>query len=414
LKKKQKKILLLIPNVGFGGAQKVFFDLSKGLSMDFDITECVFNYDEEPVYKSGNKLISLNVNGGGNLFNKVWNFFLRIYKLRKIKKENSYDFCISYLEGADYVNILSKVNEKAICFIHGSKLYDQNIEGGIGRLRKKILIPLIYRHSDLIITVSDDIKREMILNFGQNEKKVISIPNFFDVDEILDRSREPIDNIYEELFLENRIVIAASRLARQKNLYGLLDVWKDVTITAGYSDLKTKLVILGDGELRDDLLLYAKSLNLRVYNIWDQRPISNQYDVYFMGYTDNPFKFISRSHLFVLSSSWEGFPMALCESMISGACAISTDCPTGPRQILNGISTSNYNLEEAEFAKYGILMPLLEGVNKKKRVKEWSTTINYLLTNKNIIHDYKEKGKERIDFFTQSKVMIRWIELLNS
>ena len=124
-----RNLLLLISNLGLGGAQRVFHDHSVELAKHYAVTEAVFNLDGGDMYPSGNEVRSLEVAGGGSPVEKIRNFGRRIGRLRTLKRRLHTDVCVSHLEGADYVNLLSKGPEKVVLCIHGSKLHDGNITG---------------------------------------------------------------------------------------------------------------------------------------------------------------------------------------------------------------------------------------------------------------------------------------------
>src|SRR5687767_2781547 len=113
-------ILIIIPNLGKGGAQQVFRDQLHFFATHSNVIGCVFNWDD--VFEDDRlpNIISLNVPAGNNMLSKIYCFLKRISALREIKKKNKIDFSISHLEGADYTNILSKRKEKIICWIHGT------------------------------------------------------------------------------------------------------------------------------------------------------------------------------------------------------------------------------------------------------------------------------------------------------
>src|SRR5688572_15352067 len=154
MSRERSKILIIIPNLGRGGAQQVFRDQLQFYSEKHDTLGCVFNWDDTFTDDRHSNIVSLDIPGGKNWPAKIFQFFKRVLALRKIKKQYNIEFSISHLEGADHVNLLSKKKEKVICWIHGTKAFDENIEGILGIIRKKILIPLTYRLSDKIITVS--------------------------------------------------------------------------------------------------------------------------------------------------------------------------------------------------------------------------------------------------------------------
>ena len=80
------KILLLIPNLGLGGAQRVFHDHSVELAKHYAVTEAVFNADGGDLYPSGNPIVSLEVSGGGGAVAKLQNFRRRISGLRRLRE----------------------------------------------------------------------------------------------------------------------------------------------------------------------------------------------------------------------------------------------------------------------------------------------------------------------------------------
>ena len=82
----KKRILMIIPNLGFGGAERVFYDLAYCLSKNYDVTECVFNFDNGHAYPSPNKMVSLNVPAGKNVVEKIWYFFPAHTEIKKTKK----------------------------------------------------------------------------------------------------------------------------------------------------------------------------------------------------------------------------------------------------------------------------------------------------------------------------------------
>ncbi|HEX8348800.1 MAG TPA: hypothetical protein VF598_02480, partial [Hymenobacter sp.] len=144
-------LILLIPNLGLGGAQRVFHDHSVELAKTYAVTEAVFNLEGGDLYPSGNAVVSLEVDGGGGALAKLQNFRRRINGLRRLRERLRPVACISHLEGADYVNLLSGGPGKIILCVHGSKLHDANIRGPLGWLRKKVLIPSLYNRADRIV-----------------------------------------------------------------------------------------------------------------------------------------------------------------------------------------------------------------------------------------------------------------------
>ena len=405
------RLLIIIPNRGMGGAQRAFHDHSVALSEYYQVTEVIFNEDEADFYPSGNSVRSLNVPGGGSPVAKIQNFWQRVTRLRDLKKELRCDVAVSHLEGADYINLLSKGREKAVVLIQGSKVHDRNISGAVGMLRKKVLMPWLYQRADKMVTVSRDIIPEMTETFGVPRHKLSAINNSFEVEHVRQLSLEPLDAAMQAVYAAAPVLVTSGRLAIQKNQAPLLDVF-----AALLKRRPAKLVFIGDGELRQDLLDHARKLGLRVHQAMDQpAPLTPGYDVYFVGLQQNPFKYIRPATAFVFPSAWEGFPLALGEAMTCGVSVISTDCPTGPREMLAPtVEAPKTALRQAEWAEFGILMPMLtEPASLAADITCWTDTLDQLLGDAPARQRLGEAARLRSNDFTHKRIFGQWKELID-
>jgi glycosyltransferase involved in cell wall biosynthesis len=123
------------------------------------------------------------------------------------------------------------------------------------------------------------------------------------------------------------VVLGAGRLEPQKDFSMLIRAFALLR-----RQRPSRLVILGQGGQRDQLHRLAKELGVAE-------------EVSFPGFVDNPYAYMARSRLFVLSSAWEGSPNVLVEALAVGVPVVATDCPSGPREILQD-------------GRYGILVPV--------------------------------------------------------
>ena len=172
---------------------------------------------------------------------------------------------------------------------------------------------LVYRRAARIVGVSQGVADEAAELFEVPPRRVLSIPN-------PRRSRGAPGEIapeHEPLFAKP-VVLGVGRLAPQKDFAMLLRAFADL---ASSRDLH--LVILGEGPERASLEAQAKALG-----------VSGR--VFFPGFVDDPEAYARRARVFALSSRNEGFPGALIEALEAGAAIVSTDCPFGPREVLDG------------------------------------------------------------------------------
>ena len=114
------------------------------------------------------------------------------------------------------------------------------------------------------------------------------------------------------------VILSVARLAPQKDLATLLRAFAEVVRSR-----PARLVVLGEGDERCRLTLLARELGISPF-------------VQFPGDIRPAFPYMAKAHVFVLSSAWEGLSMALLEAMACGTPVVSTDCPYGPREILEG------------------------------------------------------------------------------
>lgn len=177
------------------------------------------------------------------------------------------------------------------------------------------LMRITYPWADLIVTVSDGVAEDLRQHLPLDARRIVTIHNPV-VDEALRRKSELGPAHPWLASREVPVLLAAGRLIAQKDFATLLEAFARLR-----RQRPARLLILGEGELRSALEAHAQRLGISE-------------DVAMPGFDPNPFAAMRAASLFVLSSRFEGLPGVLIQAMACGARVVSTDCPSGPREVL--------------------------------------------------------------------------------
>ena len=413
-------IAIIITNFEGGGAQKVALTHAQIFKkIGYDVHIIALEHQES--YSIPNDLnihFLSSVQGQGSKFQKLLLLPTLPFKLARYLRQNQIKLCISHLERADFINILAKFinRHKSIGVIHSHLTSTYKTERiSISRIAYKWLVKLLVPLHDQIVAVSKGIAADLTM-LGLPEYKIKVILNPFDIKDIRAKAKEDLD-IYGDIF-DNETIISIGRLSNQKGLWHSILAFNQIK----QSKPNLKYIILGDGPLREYHLNLSYNLGLKVYNIWDTNTIfSINYDIYFLGFQANPFQFISKSKMLILSSHFEGLPNVLVESLIVGTPVIATDVDSGPRELLAPETNINYKAKNLEQAAYGILIPVDN--NQSPRLKDMQLSdsetsiikaIYLLLDNKEIRESYINKSSYRVNVFEINKIIPKWEEILEN
>jgi glycosyltransferase involved in cell wall biosynthesis len=180
----------------------------------------------------------------------------------------------------------------------------------------KQLVKRFYPLADAVVARSKGVAEDLVQNMKVPRERVHVIYNPTDP-EIEAKAQEPFEHPW---FKNSKIpvILCVARLAPEKDLPTLIRAFSVVR-----KERPAKLAILGEGSERAKLEALVKELGL-------------EGDVWMPGFVDNPFKFMKRATVFALSSKFEGFGMVIAEALAVGTPVVSTDCPSGPAEILGG------------------------------------------------------------------------------
>lgn len=393
---------MILPEFGYGGAEKSFCAVSVALAKKYEVALIVFNLESPPVYPVGGRVISLEVKGGRNWLVKVINFTKRTLRLRQLKKQLNPTHCISFLEGADYINVLSKRNEKVILSIRGSKFHDENIKGFSGWLRTTIMMPLLYNKADALVTVNKGIQEEM--KTIVEEKKITTIYNSYNIQSLATSASMELPTVLQKAATK-LVITAVGRLAPEKGFQHLIKVYIGVKLAIK----NVTLVIVGNGEMADTLIDLCKQTNLSYDASMLGYDAFENPDVIFTGYLANPLPVMKKANVFTLCSSSEGFPNALVEAMSLGVPVVSTDCPYGPNEILNPKNIPRDQSQSLK-AEFGILCPQF---NEKFSVVTWQNAIVELLSDEKLYTAYARSVQERASHFSSDETLSQWESVIS-
>jgi glycosyltransferase involved in cell wall biosynthesis len=405
----KKNILLIIYNLTEGGAQRLASNLSIELAKNYNVY-IVLN-ENKITYPYKGEIFVLNSKATKNLFKKAKEFVYRIKKIKEIKRNIKADCSISFLEDSNIINLCANCGDKRFISLHSD--YPLKRMKGVIKIIYTILCKMYYKRSDKIIVVSKYTKKLLIDKLKIKENKIAVIYNFINVNYITKRSKEHLQN-FEDIFNNKEIIINVGRLTYQKGQWYLIRGFKKIKeIFPNY-----KLIIIGDGDLRKYLLELSNALQLKTFNIWEKMDLNDSYDVYFLGFQENTFRFMELSKLFVFTSLWEGFPLSILEAMACSLPVISTDCYSGPREILAPNTDVLCKTKEIEKADYGILIP--EGDKKKKNYDDPLTYMEnclveatkVVLEDENLYGYYKEKSLIRANDFDKNQIINKWVALI--
>ena len=314
-----ERVSIFLTSMNVGGAQRIALNLCTGL------------------IKKGYDVDLLLVGAEGNLISEVpeevsvidldaSRVVTSIVPLRRYLRESTPDVLYSMMIEVNIAAVVAhqfaRVDTRLVISEHNTPTV--SAEGLKDQIALR-LAALTYPRADHIVTVSRGVRNDLLNVVNILPEKITVIHNPIDVERIRKQATESVDHKW---FTDQSIsiVMSAGRHAPQKGFDTLLRAFSRL------EDPNTRLVLLGEGNETESLRKLAIELE-----------IEDRVD--FLGFVDNPFKYMASADVFVLSSWYEGFGNVLIEAMATGCPVVSTDCPSGPSEIL-------------ESGVYGPLVPI--------------------------------------------------------
>lgn len=331
----KKNVMLLVPLLDQGGLERICAMTANLLKEKCSLILVVFSTKNMLYDVSAVEMYDLNLGSRRGVFGKIRNVFRRISAVKKIKRQHKIQVTYSFGPSANLVNVLSRVKDKIWVGIRG-----------YGALEDKRAMKLLCRRADKVIccakVMADDIGRLF------STSKAECLYNPCDTEKIRDLCKADIEERHKSFFEGAGSIIAS--MSRADDVKGF---WHQIK---AYAVIRkelpdTKLMIIGDGDFSEYEAL-AEKLGVRD-------------GVLFTGLQKNPFAYLHRASLYVMTSHTEGFPNSLIEAMAVGLPPLSVNCKSGPAEILLADYRSAADQHKIYHGEYGVLLP---GMNPEKNL----------------------------------------------
>jgi glycosyltransferase involved in cell wall biosynthesis len=341
------RIAVLLPSLEGGGAERSMLNLIKGFlaqgrAVDLVLCQAKGAYiGEIPV---GTRLIELQAVSGlrarlSTVAGHIRDFFVllrpvllakkiapeitRIASLQQYLKTGQPDVVLSALTYANLLLIWAKqMSRSGVPVVVSERIALSTFCSAPANSRKwrwRFLPDIVrrtYPRASAVISVSQHAADELITNIGVSRQLITTIHNPVVDDTLRANAGQALAHDWFSPDAGVPVILAVGRLTEQKDFSTLLRAFASVR-----AERPARLVILGEGRLRPDLDRLANTLGI-------------QADIDMPGFVANPFQYMARASLLVLSSLYEGLPGVLIQALACGCPVVSTECPGGSKEIL--------------------------------------------------------------------------------
>ncbi len=398
-----KKVLFVIETLRGGGAERAVSNIVTHFPKEWEI-DILINDESLIGYPYRGNILSLSRPEKKSFIYFTTNIIKRIFYLRKLKKRNRYDACVSFLDSANISNIFSGkrycktiVSVRTDMMTKKSRRYD--------KFFSLILTKYLYRYADQMTAVSEEIEWKLINWLGIPSYKVRTIVNGCDckwIEKMMTLCPQDTMADCVKKIEHRKLIVTIGRLVDQKGQWHLIRAFSEVI----KKQPQAVLLILGVGPLKN----YLAEL-IAAYGLGDS--------VFFVGQSDNPYWYLAMADVFVLSSLYEGYPNALMEAICCDVPCIATDVHSGTREILApALNVAGERVRDIVKAEYGILVPTCSGkkYSKKESIEtgeqNMADAIVMLLEDDQERKHYRDKSKERSRDLDINQVVNKWIGVI--
>lgn len=329
-KASKKTIFFLINSMENGGAERVLSNIIPLLSKQYDIKLILLKDSRFYGLPKNTKIIPLS--GIQNNFLMIPLFPIYIWRLKKLIKQYQPHKIVSFLEIANFVNILT--NKQAIVSFRISLVFFN--KGFINKIYR-FLINSLYPKAQKIIVNSEENRQDLSQQLNISLDKIRTIYNPINISQIK-QSKNKFAKLPFQRTTNHKIFITVGRLNQQKNLPALLKTFQNISPN-------NILLIVGEGPERNNLENFIKKHNL-------------QKQIFLLGRQKNVYKYLNIADYFIFSSKAEGFPNVLIEAMACNLPIITSDFKTGAREIIDPDLSFQEKIKYPHYGPNGALLSL--------------------------------------------------------
>lgn len=372
-----KNIAIISTSLNSGGAERIAGLLSKELSKYYNVYLFLLSTDNI-IYEYGGSIVDIGQSG------PFYEYPIKIYK-----KLYDIEIAISFLEIMNFANIRSRGNERVII---SERCVQSLINPPFTSQTDKI--KRYYDFADEIVSCSEGVKYDLTYNYGVRNS-ITTIYNFIDKERIYSLSKEDLPVDIMDFLAGSEYFLNVGRLHEQKNQKKLI---RQFQIFHETDDKKVKLLILGSGELLEELTSYIHGLNMEKY-------------IKIVSYTNNPFVFMRKAKALVLSSRYEGLPNAVLEAMLLECPIIAADCMSGPRELIKDEMDYEKKLEKIEICKRGILV-CNDDTENNGETQYMADAMQMINTSEKIRGDIINHEIEYMSEYSNEDLVKQWIDVI--
>ncbi|MBK7433203.1 MAG: glycosyltransferase [Chitinophagaceae bacterium] len=334
------RLLIFINTLQSGGAERVVSLLLEHLKNDFEIHLALYTRIIDYKIPPEIRILDLKQPLDQPRLFRLFTIPFLARKVYKYCKKNEIRITVSFLKRPCYISALMKSwwgfkGKIIMCERTHLTTLLQN-QSAVYRAFSRFMVKYSYKRANLVLTNSYAMQTDLVEHFNI-KTPVTVIYNPIDLKYIQIHKTEPSGLVFDKGVFH---FVNVGGFRREKNHHLLLQALYII------KHLPCKLVIVGGGVMEEGLRQKVSDLGMGE-------------KVIFTGFVNNPFKYVNQSDCFVLSSEVEGFPNVLIEALACGKPVISTDCSSGPRELLAPSTDLHHRaINNYEIGEYGILTPV--------------------------------------------------------